>query len=363
MTDAAKRIEQAVSQLATDWSDAHAERVERAMRQRRRRRITARVALGVAAAGCLAAALAGYPGALLAPPGADTTVRLADGSTVVPLSPESVVTRAPAAAGRNDVTFELARGGARFTVVHDASRTFRVVAGPVVVEDLGTVFTVERTGAQVEVAVSQGAVRVQWEGGSAEVREGQRGVFPQPSAAPLAPEPPPAEPGDAPRAPLKAARPPNAASSWRSLAQSGSFDEAWQAMHKPGAAPVRSQPEELMLAADVARLSGHPAEALAPLRRLLAEHRADPRAPLAAFTLGRVLLEELGRPREAGDAFVQAQALDPDGALVEDASSREVECWSRAGDPVRARAAAERYLQRFPNGARAKAVRRHAGLE
>jgi transmembrane sensor len=353
MSDVAKRIEQAASQLQPQWSDAHADLVSRAMMKRRRRRAVAKVALGASVAACIAAAVAWYP-ASLTPQDPEPTMRLADGSSVVPLSTETVVSRVPSADARS-VTFELVRGGARFDVVHDTSRTFRVIAGPIVVEDLGTVFTVEHAGALVEVEVRRGSVRVQWEGGSRELGEGQRDQFPK-----LAPEPPQEQPSEAPPAP---SRPPRApASSWRSLAQSGSYDEAWQAMHRPGAAPVRSQPEELLLAADVARLSGHPAEALAPLRRLLREHRKDPRAPLAAFTLGRVLLEELGRPREAGEAFVLAQALDPDGALAEDASSREVECWSRAGDAAAARAAAERYLQRFPNGARAKAVRRHAGL-
>jgi hypothetical protein len=58
--------------------------------------------------------------------------------------------------------------------------------------------------------------------------------------------------------------------------------------------------------------------------------RSDPRAPLAAFTLGRVLLRELARPREAAAAFAQARALAPRGPFVEDALAREVEAWLQA---------------------------------
>src|SRR6185503_5207356 len=50
--------------------------------------------------------------------------------------------------------------------------------------------------------------------------------------------------------------------------------------------------EGLMLAADAARLSGHAAESVPYFRRLLRDHARDARAPLAAFTLGRILLSE-----------------------------------------------------------------------
>jgi len=50
----------------------------------------------------------------------------------------------------------------------------------------------------------------------------------------------------------------------------------------------------------------------------------------AAFTLGRVLLDELGRPSEAVDAFPLARSSG--GPLAEDALAREVEALSRAGE-------------------------------
>jgi len=110
-------------------------------------------------------------------------------------------------------------------------------------------------------------------------------------------------------------------------------------------------------------LSHHPTEALAPLRRVVERHAKDPRAALAAFTLGRVLLDELGQPREGAGAFARARTLAPGGPLAEDALAREVEAMSRAGEVARARSLAVEYEATYPSGARLRAVRRHGGLE
>jgi transmembrane sensor len=124
-----------------------------------------------------------------------------------------------------------------------------------------------------------------------------------------------------------------------------------------------SSAEDLMLAADAARLSGHPAESMPFFRKLLREHAGDERAPLAAFTMGRILLAQLARPAEAADAFAQARRLAPQGALASDALAREVEAAAAAGDGARAKARAREYLSRYPAGRRAAAVRVAAGLE
>src|SRR5262249_40185775 len=133
---------------------------------------------------------------------------------------------------------------------------------------------------------------------------------------------------------------------WKTLADEGDFDAAYAEMTRSGAPTLHDQPDELLMAADVARLSHHAADAVEPLGRLVRDHAHDPRAPLGAFTLGRVLLEELGRPRAAAAAFLDVARLAPDGPLVPDALAREVEAWSRAGEVDRARARAEEYLRR-----------------
>ena len=151
---------------------------------------------------------------------------------------------------------------------------------------------------------------------------------------------------------------PAPARDWRDLARDGDYDRAYVAFDR-----VHDNVEDLLLLADVMRLSHHAVEALAPLRRVVRDHPDDPRASLAAFTVGRVLLEDLGRPREANDAFADAIRLAPDGPMAEDALARQVESLSRAGDARAAQQLAEEYLRQFPNGRKLRSVRKLGGLE
>lgn len=190
-----------------------------------------------------------------------------------------------------------------------------------------------------------------------------------PRAATSTPQP---ETQEVPPAAPPAAEP----ASWQALAHEGQFEQAYRLAYgppaeaagarRPAAPPLLRErevvPSELLLLADVARLSRHPADAVAPLSRLLREHAGDPRAPLAAFTLGRVLLDELGRPREAAQSFLRVQELDPDGPLSQDALAREVEAWSRAGEGASAHARALQYVQKYPTGRRLRSVRHFGEL-
>jgi transmembrane sensor len=124
---------------------------------------------------------------------------------------------------------------------------------------------------------------------------------------------------------------------------------------------VRDEPGDLFLAADVARRSGHPSEAIAPLRKLVARYPGDGRAPSAAFTLG--LLELSDSPAMAAESFATCRRLQPGGPLVHDALAREVEAQSRAGNAAAARALAQQYVEHYPNGNRITAVKRFGGIE
>jgi transmembrane sensor len=149
-------------------------------------------------------------------------------------------------------------------------------------------------------------------------------------------------------------------SDWRDDAARGDYAAAWAALARETA--VLEAMQDLLLAADVARLSGHPAAAVAPLSRAVELHPDDPRAPLAAFSLGRVHLEDLGAPRDAALAFARTRSLSPGGPLAEDALAREVEAWSRAGDTETAHAGALTYTQLYPQGRRLRAVRLFGAL-
>ncbi|HEX7601663.1 MAG TPA: hypothetical protein VF316_08665, partial [Polyangiaceae bacterium] len=147
---------------------------------------------------------------------------------------------------------------------------------------------------------------------------------------------------------------------WKALAAQGRNPEAYAALGPGGvaAAAKTASVDELLTLADVARLSGHPTEAVDPLTRVVHDHPTDGRASLAAFTLGRVDLDALAEFAGAARSFEQAIALGLPGGLEEDAYARLVEARSRAGDPAGAKAAYERARGRFPSGSRDVDMRR-----
>ena len=120
--------------------------------------------------------------------------------------------------------------------------------------------------------------------------------------------------------------------------------------------------KELLVAADVARLSEHPAEAVAYLQRIVREHPRDERAHQAAFTLGRTL-SGLGRTKEAMSMFGRVRSDWPGNPLAEDALVRQAEAAGALGDIATARRLAGEYERDYPNGQRREEVRRHARLE
>jgi transmembrane sensor len=365
MIDLGREIQAAVR---VDWDDERLAKVRAGVEPRRRRRNAMRAAIGGVAT--IAIVIAGWlawpdraprvapalPIQALAP---SQMLRFADGSTATHLGTDSVLREVPLAIGRPE--FDLTRVAARFDVIEDRTRVFRVASGSVKVEAFGAVFACAVAGQQLHVEVFRGELRVLWNDQQRELTAGEQGVFPPiavPVPVPAAPIAPPARVAPPARS---AAKPAVASSGWRELAHDGDFDHAYKALTDSDA--VRDEPEELLLAADVKRLSHHPAEAIEPLRAIVRDHAADPRAPLAAFTLGRVLLEELGRPAEAADAFADAVRLAPTGPMTEDAIAREVEALSRAGESLAAKQLAQHYLEQFPTGRKLKSVRRFGGIE
>jgi len=294
-------------------------------------------------------------------------VRLADGSSAVVVSDTGaldVLRNEPA-----HLELTLSSGIAHFQVVPNKQREFRVNAGRVQVLVVGTVFDVEHAGGHVRVAVSEGKVRIETPAGSQFVAAGERAWFDAQGARLAAAETPAAPSGQAfePREPVvkskRVAKEDKAAAkvSWRTLCQSGDYEEAYRLIE--AGTPVEDEPAALMDAADAARLSNHPEASVGYLRRVLRDHAHSPVAPLAGFTLGRVLLERLGQPREAAEAFALARSLAPHGSLAQDALAREVEAWSKAGNSREAYQRAQLYVQQYPAGRRLRAVRIYGGLE
>jgi transmembrane sensor len=209
------------------------------------------------------------------------------------------------------------------------------------------VFTIrQEDGGRTSVSVQSGTVNVRGAAGEEKLVAGASEVFPRPGSKP---EPEPAAPSSVNPAPPRPA-------SWQRLARAGDYARAFAVIESAG--PVRDDADDLLLAADSARLTGHPSRAVPFLRRFIDRFPADSRASLATFTLGRVLLDDLGQPRDAARAFAAAYA--DGGPLAEDALAREVEAWNRAGDVGAAKSAAARYLAAYPAGRRAGFARRVA---
>jgi transmembrane sensor len=235
-----------------------------------------------------------------------------------------------------------------------------VVAADIHATVLGTVFTLRLEPDTVVLSVESGSVRLRWSEGDVVVAGGERRVVPRHSSKPQPEQPKPAASDEPPH---PTAAPSVSVPSWRDLAQQAKYAAAYESLTHAGPSAVRDEPGDLLLAADVTRLGGHPGEAITWLRRVVDGHAGDSRAPLAAFTLGRVYLDQLGSPAQAAAAFAQARRMAPGGALAEDALAREVEARARSGDASGARSLAERYLERYPKGRRAASVRRQGGLD
>jgi transmembrane sensor len=104
--------------------------------------------------------------------GEQRSVVLADGSRIV-LNTDTVL---DVDFGRHTRRVRLRRGEAMFEVTHDADRPFVVQAGGNTISDIGTRFDVRDSGAQIMVAVLEGAVAVARGGNTTELTAGEQVV-------------------------------------------------------------------------------------------------------------------------------------------------------------------------------------------
>jgi transmembrane sensor len=372
MTDPAQKIVQAARLVDVTWDERTRDGLEASIvagverRRVRRKRMVSAAALGAVVLAIVVVLRFPFGHAVVAhssfstpAPSALGELVLGDGSHVN-LSANAELTELKG--GGADLTLALRRGSAHFEVVPRRSGKFRVVTDAVVVEVIGTAFTVERSERSVRVAVEHGVVRVTRGEESATLGAGEARSFeltpPEEKGAQTAETPEDAPPDDLADAGAMAQRTTAGGKEWRHLAREGDFEGAYRVLQRQKHT-VRDEPGDLMLEADIARMSGHPSEAIAPLRRLMNHYPKDPRASLAAFTLGRVLLEEVGDPHGAAQAFESARRLQPKGPLDESALSRAVEAWSRAGEPGKARSLANEYYRLYPNGEKTRLVKRY----
>jgi transmembrane sensor len=371
-----EKVEEAFRHIQVQWDGARTEDNLRLTHQAIRRRGRTRVAASALLLGVVIAMGVSYrllpggreagkvPSVVQDPVGHG--LRFFDGSSARMLDDRSQIEVVAVTARAIDLRLTAGRG--EFDVVPDPGRTFAVHVDGIVVRVLGTRFRVEREGRGAYVSVYRGKVEVRWPSGARVLAQGQTGHFPeevadtQPSVETEGPSK--VEPAASVPSATEISRPaaPASRAHFRALATRGRYADAYRVLAgAPGV--VASGAEDLMLAADAARLSGHPAEATPYLQQIVRKYRGDERAPLAAFTLGRILLYQLERPAEAADAFALVRKILPEGPLSSDALAREAEAANRAGQRERARGLAEEYGTKYPTGRRLESVRRYGQFE
>jgi transmembrane sensor len=299
-------------------------------------------------------------------------VRFADGSRV---ELEAGAALEPMSNDAVELALLLRRGRVAFTLTPGQARRWTIDAGLASMIASGARFAAYRDESSVDIRVYAGMVTVRGENVPGRVRRLGAGEVLRVTGGAAAPSPigtspvvAPTSPGAAP--PSRVAAPPSPAhrappglrnappaatrrDDWRGLARTSQFNAAYDTLGAPGvraATREATSVDELLLVADVARLSGHPADALLALERAAHDFPGDRRAGLAAYTAGRVHADELHDPRRGADAFSDAIDLGLPDALGETAYFRLVETRAASGDRDGAHEAARRYEARFPNG-------------
>lgn len=237
-----------------------------------------------------------------------TSIRYADESTIE-LSAQSRLVPV-----RNDLsTFEtlLEEGRAIFDVVPRGSRRWIVRAGSATVSVIGTRFIVDVGPDVTSVAVERGVVRVDGamiEGGYRVLRAGERLEIVEHAAIATIAETD-REREEERVAPVAESEEETSAVNVRTPAQD--------------AEPVSNvTAETLMQDADRARAEGRFVDAIASLERLVEQHPHHRSAALAAIIVGRIEMDQLGRPDRAQRAFERALSIGVPAALRADVDRR-----------------------------------------
>jgi transmembrane sensor len=272
----------------------------------------------------------------------------------------------------------LESGHAEFAIVHRSQTRWSVAAGPFSVRVTGTRFRVEWSASEEEIRVDvqEGAVRV-----SGPLLDGERSVVAGQKLVAsarrieLSQRPPNTVALEAPSAPHSAdpranaepavRPPPSAASSpkeipptWQLLARKGRYRDALAAVGSAHEAVLSSaSSDDLLLFGDAARFGGQ--IGLGERAYLMVRNRfgGSNAAALAAFSLGRLSFDQRAAYGASAKWFSTYLSERPGGTFAAEAAGRLIEAHQRSGNASGARAAASRYLQRFPNGPHASLAR------
>jgi hypothetical protein len=370
MTELSQKFADAKEHLRpVAWSPDRSSAVQRSIGQRRRSFTLSTVAVGSAAiAVAVAVAIVLFAQGNTSSERvavAPSQIELRDGTRAAPLGSGTSLKLL----SENDalVTFALEAGKGWFEVTPSRTRRVEVLVRDVRVEVLGTEFVVEVKGDVVHVWVHRGKVSVESKSGTVILTKGQHETFAADNG-----EDDGASDGesvgtevvaDAGVADMPSQDDASKEPEPTPQVQIREFDDGSLPIEKP-TSTVSVRPDTvdaLWKQADAARRRGDSKAARVILTQLLNEYEEDPRAALAAFSLGRVLLDSDHSAKTAARAFAKARKLSPDGPLVEDALLREIEAWHHAGDSRRVDKRSEKYLRLFPGGRYRRQIREMGG--
>jgi transmembrane sensor len=251
------------------------------------------------------------------------------------------------AADPGEVSFVLARGTIDCDVAPRKGRPLRVRAGDVVVEVVGTRFSVSRTPG-VRVDVTHGQVRVRTPGGEFLVGPGER--WSEGAAPPIA-----GATGSVARDPAETAAPGASGPGRAALAAPGASGPDAIAV-QPGKSPRVQSSRDAFQAAQ--RLESHDGRAAARAYRAVADGEGA-WAALALYSLAE-LDASSGLGQAALAAVDEYLRRFPRGAGIEDVMWVRVETLRMLGRQDEARSAAAGYLRQFPRGTYVKPATRVA---
>ena len=146
---------------------------------------------------------------------------------------------------------------------------------------------------------------------------------------------------------------------WLQLADRGDYERAYDALEEFGGFDLvlsKASADELMVLVDVARATGNRGRAIQALRRVTESFVSDPNAPIAAMTLGRMLMQA-GDRKGASDAFSLYRRLSPEGDFAEDALASDIQAAVEEGNWERAQTLAKQYETDFPDGRHLEQIR------
>lgn len=383
----AAALDGAARPLSTSDLDTRVEGLRQLRRQKaaRDRKVRRGAAVLTALAACLAIGLflfarprdltftidgrGGEMGAwIAAPPDAPAMISFSDGSTLE-VRPSGRVRVADVDGKGARVLLE--DGTLSAKVTHKSDTSWTITAGPFEVHVVGTTFDADWSASKEVLTITMIEGRVEVSGacldgrrpiqGTEALRLSCRGVTgpvvaseaaPPPSAVAIAPSVPlPETTALAPSVSSVAVAPP----SWRALAKKGSYADAYALAEREGAferaADGSGDAQEL---AELARLAGHSDVARRLYQGIRSGSPGTDAASLAAFQLGRMSFGADGGGAERW--FSTYLAERPNGALAAEALGRILELQHRGGRPA-AKDTAQRYLDRYPNGAHAALAR------